>query len=76
MVFYSEYKVAIRFCAFLLALNGIIKAQSCLNYSTFFGKLQTDEIKGICSDKQSNIYVLGNTYNTDLPVTPGAFQSV
>lgn len=75
MGFYSKHKMTVWFCVFLLALNGIIKAQSCLNYSTFFGTLQTDEIKGICSDKQSNIYVLGNTYNTDLPVTPGAFQT-
>lgn len=52
-----------------------LKAQSCLNYSTFFGTIQTDEIKGVCSDPQNNIYVLGNTYNTDLPVTSGAFQS-
>lgn len=52
-----------------------MNGQSCLNYSTFFGTIQTDEIKGICSDPQSNIYVLGNTYNTDLPVTSGAFQS-
>ncbi len=52
-----------------------ISAQPCLNYSTFFGESQLDEIKGICSDPQSNVYVIGNTYNTNLPVTAGAFQS-
>jgi hypothetical protein len=52
-----------------------INAQPCLNYSTFFGQLQLDEIKGICSDPQSNVYVIGNTYNTNLPITAGAFQS-
>lgn len=46
----------------------------CLNYSTFFGTIFSDDIKGVCSDTQNNLYVIGNTYNTDLPTTVGAFQ--
>ncbi len=65
----------IGFCLLSLSFFNVVKAQSCLNYSTFFGTIQTDEIKSVCSDPQNNIYVLGNTYNTDLPVTVGAFQS-
>lgn len=49
-------------------------AQTCPAISTYFGKIQHDEIKGICFDKERNIYAIGNTYNNDLPTTPGAFQ--
>ncbi len=58
---------------FLFAIN--LSAQPCLNFSTFFGQLQHDEIRGVCSDPSKNMYVIGNTYNTNLPVTSGAFQS-
>lgn len=70
-------KNKIRTCAFILSLlfMQFVKAQSCFNYSTFFGTIQTDEIKSVCNDPQGNIYILGNTYNADLPVTAGAFQS-
>lgn len=60
---------------FILSLIPCTYSQSCLNYSTFFGKLQFDEVRGVCTDLQKNVYVIGNTYNTDLPVTAGAFQS-
>lgn len=59
---------------FLIGFIGLSFSQPCLNYSTFFGKLQHDEVRGVCTDPQKNVYVIGNTYNTDLPVTPGAFQ--
>jgi hypothetical protein len=52
-----------------------IFSQSCPQLSTYFGKSQIDEFKGICRDKNGNIYAIGNTYNNDLPATPGAFQS-
>jgi len=58
-----------------LAVSTIPVYGQCLNYSTFFGKLQHDEIRGVCNDPQNNIYVIGNTYNTNLPVTSGAFQN-
>ncbi|MGZ4036254.1 MAG: SBBP repeat-containing protein [Bacteroidia bacterium] len=51
-------------------------AQSCLDFVTYFGQVNQDEIKGVCVDQQHNSYVVGNTYNTNLPVTPGCFQSV
>lgn len=62
----------------IIILLGFVQnlfSQTCLNYSTFFGKLQFDEVRGVCTDPQNNVYVIGNTYNTDLPVTVGAFQS-
>lgn len=73
----KQLKSSIR--KFLIVISALysltISAQPCLNYSTFFGQVQLDEIKGMCSDPQSNVYVIGNTYNTNLPVTAGAFQS-
>lgn len=55
-------------------LSLISQPAICLNFSTFFGKIGQDEIRGLCEDKQHNIYVIGNTYNSDLPTTSGAFQ--
>lgn len=51
-------------------------AQPCLNFATYFGETNQDEIKGVCTDAQNNSYVIGNTYSTNLPVTSGCFQSV
>jgi len=68
--------VFIRIFIFLLFLHtATVRAQSCLNFSTYFGKIAHDEIKGICTDPLNNVYVIGNTYSTDLPVTSGAFQN-
>lgn len=52
-----------------------ISAQPCPQLSTYFGKSQIDEIKGVCKDNKGNIYAIGNTTSNDLPVTAGAFQS-
>ncbi len=52
-----------------------ISAQPCPQISTYFGKSQIDELKGVCRDNQGNIYAIGNTQSNDLPVTGGAFQS-
>lgn len=58
-----------------MSLQLVAHSQSCPQLSTYFGRTQIDEFKGICRDKSGNIYAIGNTYNNDLPVTPGAFQS-
>jgi hypothetical protein len=48
------------------------KAQTnCRSFSTYFGGTQSDEIKSVVTDHNKNTYVAGNTYSTDLPVTPG-----
>jgi hypothetical protein len=70
-----KQNITIVFFILIFPFVSLLNGQTCLNYSTFFGTIQADEIKGVCSDLQNNIYVLGNTYNTDLPVTSGAFQS-
>lgn len=60
----------ILFICILGCLN--LKGQSsCNSFSTYFGGLQFDEVKGVCVDVNKNCYVIGNTYSTDLPVTPG-----
>lgn len=52
-----------------------VASQPCPQLSTYFGKSQIDEFKGICKDTKGNIYAIGNTTSNDLPVTAGAFQS-
>ncbi len=60
------------YIAFLL--SKVVLGQTCPIISTYFGKGQFDEFKGICRDTKGNYYAVGNTFNNDLPVTPGAFQ--
>lgn len=59
------------FCLLILiSLSG--KTQTgCHPFSTYYGGTQSDEIKSILVDHDKNTYVTGNTYSTDLPVTPG-----
>jgi hypothetical protein len=57
------------FCSFILC------SQPCPQLSTYFGKSQIDDFKGICKDHKGNIYAIGNTTSNDLPVTAGAFQT-
>lgn len=60
------------FCFFILLCFFELKAQTgCFSFSTFFGGSQSDEIKGVATDPDKNTYVVGNTYSSDLPVTPG-----
>lgn len=61
------------FCILFLKFI-FINAQSCPQISTYFGKTLFDEFKSVCRDTKGNIYAIGNTYSTDLPVTAGAFQ--
>ncbi len=57
---------------FILAGSILVPAQSpCDFFSTYFGGTQSDEIKSVCIDGNKNSYLLGNTYSTALPVTPG-----
>jgi hypothetical protein len=48
---------------------------STLTYSTFFGGSLFEAAQGIALDSAGSIYVAGQTYSTDFPVTPGAFQT-
>lgn len=51
--------------------NYCFSQTSCSYFSTYFGNNQFDEIKSVCVDSNKNSYVIGNTYSTNLPVTPG-----
>lgn len=62
----------ILFVVFLFSIKA--QSQTCPTLSTYFGESQIDEFKGLCKDKKGNIYLLGNTTNSNLPVTTGAFQ--
>jgi len=52
-----------------------VSSQPCPQLSTYFGKTQIEEFKGVCKDNKGNIYAIGNTTSNDLPVTAGVFQS-
>ncbi len=51
-------------------------ASGRLVYATYFGGSASEEGNGIAVDKEGNVYVAGETYSADLPVTPNAWQPV
>ena len=61
----------IYFIFFLHCTSFELNSQTCNYVSSYFGGIQKDEIKSVCVDLNKNSYILGNTYSTDLPVTPG-----
>ena len=58
--------------AFLSKLNA---TGSALLYSTYLGGSESDQGSRIAVDASSNAYVTGETFSTDFPITPGAFQT-
>ena len=48
---------------------------SALVYSTYLGGSGNDQGAGIAVDSLGNAYVIGETFSTDFPTTPGAFQT-
>src|SRR5262249_41169833 len=44
-------------------------------YSTYLGGSESDTGVGIAVDASSNVYVTGETFSVDFPITPGAFQT-
>lgn len=45
-------------------------------YSTFLGGSQDDVANGIRLDANDNVYIVGETYSTNFPTTPGAYDRV
>jgi len=68
-------QVRILYSFFFAFLFLEVVSQPCPQLSTYFGKSQIDDFKGICKDNKGNIYAIGNTTSNDLPVTAGAFQT-
>lgn len=50
-------------------------AGSALIFSTYLGGTGDEAGQGIAVDSSGNAYVVGGTFSTDLPATPGAFQT-
>ncbi|HSE18814.1 MAG TPA: SBBP repeat-containing protein [Pyrinomonadaceae bacterium] len=47
-----------------------------LAFSTYLGGSSMDRGEGIAVDAAGNAYITGNTFSTNFPVTPGAFQTM
>jgi len=58
--------------AFVTKLNAFGNA---LVYSTYLGGSGYDYGEGVAVDAGGDVYVTGQTYSTDFPVTPGAYQT-
>jgi hypothetical protein len=58
--------------AFVTEINA---SGSALIYSTYLGGTGADNGYGIAVGSSGNAYVVGLTFSTDFPVTPGAFQT-
>jgi hypothetical protein len=46
-----------------------------LSYSTYIGASLTDVIKDVAIDAAGNAYVVGQTFSSNFPTTPGAFDT-
>ena len=57
---------------------GLIKlnpAGSALDYATYVAGQDQDNLGSVAVDRDGNAVITGNTYSTDFPTTPGAFQT-
>ena len=45
-----------------------------LRYSTYLGGSGQDQASDIALDSAGNVYIIGRTYSTNLPTTPGAYD--
>lgn len=46
-----------------------------LLWNTYYGGMYTDEVNGVCCDRNDNIIIVGATSSLDFPVSAGAFQT-
>ncbi|NHJ86643.1 MAG: hypothetical protein FK734_14350 [Asgard group archaeon] len=53
-----------------IAANG-----STIFYSTFFGGSNGAKIMAVAVDEDQAVYIAGDTYSSDIPITAGAFQT-
>jgi hypothetical protein len=60
------------FDAFVTKLNA---TGSGLIFSTYLGGSTTDQADAVAVDSADNVYVSGETYSTDFPVTAGSFKT-
>lgn len=58
--------------AFIMKLDS---TGSKVIFSTYLGGSKADNIQGVALDRDGHIYVAGNTYSSDFPITAKAFQS-
>ncbi len=58
--------------AFLTRLNA---AGSALVYSTYLGGTADDEERSLAVDSLGNVYLTGNTWSTNFPVSSGAYDT-
>ena len=61
-------------CADVVLLK-IHSTGSQLLYATYFGGSETETLGGLAVDAAGNAYISGTTLSSDLPTTPGAFQT-
>jgi hypothetical protein len=61
--------------AFLSVFDPSISGSAGLIYSTYFGGSMQDHGDGIAVDAFGMAYVTGTTYSSDMPTTPGAYQT-
>jgi gliding motility-associated-like protein len=50
-------------------------ASGNLIWSTYYSGSYFEEARGVCVDASNNVYMCGNTYSTDFPVSVGAYQT-
>jgi uncharacterized protein (TIGR03437 family) len=59
---------------FALAACALQAGSGALDYSTYLGGDGADIIHAMAIDASNNVYLTGETFSSNFPVTPGAFQ--
>jgi hypothetical protein len=76
----SRYAIAQHGSRVSFALGAYDRSQELvidpiLTYSTYIGASLTDVIKDVAIDAAGNAYVVGQTFSSNFPTTPGAFDT-
>ena len=62
--------------AFIAKINPNLVGATSLLYSTYLGGNATESPYGLALDALGNVYLTGQTFSTDFPITPDAIQTV
>src|SRR5437588_11653848 len=68
-------KVILFLFPLLIVANPVFASTAVLDYSTYIGGNNSDQINAMQVYRDGYVYIAGTTYSSNYPVTPGAFMT-